>query len=82
MSNSPLSFSNTLGYDFIIPNKTFNIAPEEQQVEVNITIVDDTIAEDNETFTLEVITHLVGVTFLQTLQARVTILDDEGIAAI
>ena len=68
--------------DFEITNKVFSIAPEEQQVQVNMTIMDDTIAENDEAITLTVRTRLVGVTFLQTLQARVTILDDEGIAAI
>ena len=72
-------FQTFLGVDFVlISNKMFTIAPEESEAPINISILDNGIAEDDESFTLTIRARLVGVTFLQTLQKVVTIVDDEG----
>lgn len=64
--------------DFVFPNMEFSIGPEESMALVNITIMDDKIVEDDESFILTVRARLVGITFLQIEQATVTIRDDEG----
>ena len=63
--------------DYTLPN-TFMITPGERQAQTNISILDDSIAEDDEEFVLFVKVRLVGFTYTQTLDPRITIVDDEG----
>ncbi len=80
-SNSPchpITVSHS-GTDFILPLTQFTIAPEESKIEVNLTILDDGIAEADEQFSLSVTARFIGIAYVaKRIEPRITILDNEG----
>ena len=73
------AISPSLGDDYIIPNQNFQILSEQTQVQVNLTIIDDTIPEDRETANLRVEATFMGVAFSPyVLFPNVMILDNDG----
>ena len=65
--------------DFVIPERTFIIAPEVTEAQINLSILDDNIPEDIEAIELEVTARISGITFPPVkFTPMITILDNDG----
>ena len=63
------------GVDFVPLNQTFNLNVSDGCLQVDITIMDDSIFENDETF---IIVAAYGDVTAPNASARITVLDDEG----